>query len=141
MAEAKTKPTAVSVEKHIAAIVNEQQRNEAQALVVLMRRVTQQKPVMWGPSIIGFGSYHYKYASGREGDSVLAGFAVRKSEFAIYLVAGFDAQESLLARLGRHKMATACFYIRRLSDVDAEVLETIVARSVAEIQRRYPAPG
>lgn len=140
MAEAKTKPTAVSAEKHIAAIVNEQQRNDARILVELMRRVTQQPPTMWGPSIIGFGSYHYKYASGHEGDSVLVGFAVRKSEFSIYLMAGFEDRESLLARLGPHKMAKACLYIKRLTDVDVEVLETIVTRSVAEIKRRYPSP-
>ena len=87
MAELKTKPTKASVEKHIAAIAKEEQRNDAQALVALMRRITRQEPRMWGPSIVGFGSYHYKYASGHEGDSALAGFAVRKSEFAIYVVA------------------------------------------------------
>lgn len=140
MAEAKTKPTGVSVEKHIACLPNEQLRSDAQTLVAMMRRVTKQEPKMWGPSIVGFGSYHYKYASGHEGDSALAGFAARKSEFAIYLVAGFEGQEELLAKLGKHKTAKACLYIRRLADVDLKVLEKLVARSVAEMKRRYPSP-
>jgi hypothetical protein len=140
MAELKTKPTKVSVEKHIAAIANDEQRNDAQALVALMRRVTKQEPKMWGPSIVGFGSYHYKYASGHEGDSALAGFAVRKSEFAIYILAGFDGQETLLAKLGKHKAAKACLYIKRLSEVDVTVLEKLVAHSVEEIKSRYPSP-
>ena|SRR5688572_20823451 len=140
MAEPKTKPTNLSVEKHIAAIANELQRKDAQALVALMRRVTKQEPKMWGPSIVGFGSYHYKYASGHEGDSALAGFAVRKSEFSIYIAAGFDGQENLLAKLGKHKTAKACLYIKRLSDLDLKVLEKLVAHSVAEMKRRYPHP-
>ena len=131
MAEAKTKPTGVSVEKHIAALANEEQRSDAQVLVALLRQVTKQEPKMWGPSIIGFGSYHYKYASGHEGDSALAGFAARKHEIAIYIVAGFDGQEDLLAKLGKHKTAKACLYIRRLADIDLKVLEMLVARSVA----------
>jgi hypothetical protein len=86
----KTKPTDVSAESHIAAVANEEQRNDAQTLVALMRRVTKQEPRMWGPSIVGFGSYHYKYASGHEGDSALAGFAVRGSELVVYISAGFE---------------------------------------------------
>jgi hypothetical protein len=140
MAEPKTKPTGVSVEKHIAALANEELRSDAQALVALMRRVTGQEPKMWGPSIVGFGSYHYRYASGHEGDSALAGFAARKSEFAIYIVAGFEGQEDLLAELGKHKTAKACLYVKRLADVDLKVLEKLVARSVAEMKRRYPSP-
>jgi hypothetical protein len=141
MAETKTKPTGASVEKHIAALANEQLRSDAQALVALMRRVTGQEPKMWGPSIVGFGSYHYRYASGHEGDSARAGFAARKSEFAIYIVVGFEGQEDLLAKLGKHKTAKACLYVKRLADVDLKVLEKLVARSVAEMKRRYPSPG
>jgi hypothetical protein len=140
MAEPKTKPTGVSVEKHIAALANEEQRRDARALVALMRQVTEQEPQMWGPSIVGFGSYHYKYASGHEGDSALAGFASRKSEFAVYIVAGFEGQEDLLAKLGKHRTAKACLYIKRVADVDLNVLEKLVARSVAETKRRYPSP-
>jgi Domain of unknown function (DU1801) len=134
----KTKPTEVSAESHIAAIANEEQRNDAQTLVALMRRVTKQEPRMWGPSIVGFGSYHYKYASGHEGDSALAAFAVRGSELVVYIAAGFEGRDVLLAKLGKHKTGKVCVYIRRLANVDLKVLETLVARSVAETKRRYP---
>ena len=134
----KTKPTEVSAESHIAAIANEEQRNDAQTLVALMRRVTRQEPMMWGPSIVGFGSYHYKYASGHEGDSPLTGFAVRGSELVIYIAAGFEGRDDLLAKLGKHKTGKVCVYIRRLANVDLKVLEKLVARSVADTKRRYP---
>lgn len=138
MSELKTKPTEVSVESHIAAIANEEQRSDARTLVALMRRVTKQEPIMWGPSIVGFGSYHYKYASGHEGDSALAGFAVRGSELVVYTAPDFDGREVLLAKLGKHKTGKGCVYIRRLANVDLKVLETLVSRSVAETKRRYP---
>jgi hypothetical protein len=137
----KTKPTEVSAESHIAAIANEEQRNDAQTLVALMRRVTKQEPRMWGPSIVGFGSYHYKYASGHEGDSALAAFAVRGSELVVYIAAGFEGRDVLLAKLGKHKTGKVCVYIRRLANVDLKVLETLVARSVADTKRRYPQPN
>jgi Domain of unknown function (DU1801) len=134
----KTKPTEVSAESHIAAIANEEQRNDAQTLVALMRRVTKQEPRMWGPTIVGFGSYHYKYASGHEGDSALAAFAVRGSELVVYIATGVEGRDVLLAKLGKHKTGKVCVYIRRLANVDLKVLETLVARSVAETKRRYP---
>jgi hypothetical protein len=137
----KTKPTEVSVESHIAAVANEEQRNDAQTLVALMRRVTKQEPRMWGPSIVGFGSYHYKYASGHEGDSALAAFAVRGSGLVVYIEADFEGRDVLLAKLGKHKTGKVCVYIRRLANVDLKVLETLVARSVAETKRRYPQPN
>ena len=93
---------------------------------------------MWGPSIVGFGSYHYKYASGHEGDSALAAFAVRRSELVVYIAAGFEGRDVLLAKLGKHKTGKVCVYIRRLANVDLKVLETLVGRSVAETKRRYP---
>lgn len=138
MSEPKTKPTEVSAESHIAAITNEEQRNDAQTLVALMRRVTGQEPKMWGPSIVGFGSYHYKYASGHEGDSPLAGFAVRGSELVVYIAAGFEGRDVLLAKLGKHKTGKVCVYIRRLANVDLTLLETLVARSIVETKCRYP---
>ncbi len=138
MSAPKTKPTEVSVESHIAAIANEEQRNDARTLVALMRRVTRQEPRMWGPSIVGFGSYHYKYASGHEGDSALAAFAVRGSELVVYTAAEFEGRDVLLARLGKHRTGKVCVYIRRLANVDLKVLETLVARSVAETKRLYP---
>ena len=138
MSVPKTKPTDVSAESHIAAIANEEQRNDAQTLVALMRSVTKQEPRMLGPSIVGFGSYHYKYASGHEGDSALAAFAVRGRELVVYTEASFEGRDVLLAKLGKHKTRKVCVYIRRLADVDLKVLETLVARSVAETKRLYP---
>ena len=138
MSEPKTKPTEVSAESHIAAITNEEQRSDAQTLVALMRRVTGQEPMMWGPSIGGFGSYHYEYPSGHEGDSALAGFAVRGRELVVYIAPGFEGRDALLAKLGKHKTGKVCVYIRRLANVDLKVLETLVGRSVAEMKRRYP---
>ena len=137
MSELKTKPTNVSAESHIAAITNEEQRSDAQKLVALMRRVTRQKPVMWGPSIVGFGSYHYKYASGHEGDSALTGFAVRGRELVVYIAQGFEGRDALLAKLGKHRTGKVCVYIRRLADIDLKILETLVARSIADTKRRY----
>ena len=136
----KTKPTKVSAESHIAAIANEEQRNDAQRLVALMRKVTEQEPRMWGPSIVGFGSYHYEYASGHEGDSPLAGFAARGRELVVYIAAGFEGRDLLLGKLGEHKTGKVCVYIRRLAKVDLKILEKLVSRSVAEMKRRYPQP-
>lgn len=141
MSVPKTKPTEVSAESHISAIANEEQRNDAQTLVALMRRITKQEPKMWGPSIVGFGSYHYKYASGHEGDSALTGFAVRGRELVLYIAADFEGRDLLLAKLGKHKTGKACVYIRRLANVDLKVLETLVVRSVAETKCRYPQPN
>ena len=138
MSVLKTRPTEVSVESHIAAIANEEQRNDARRLVALMRKVTRQEPRMWGPSIVGFGSYHYKYASGHEGDSALAAFAVRGRDLVVYTEAEFEGRDLLLARLGEHKTGKVCVYIRRLANVDLKVLEKLVARSVAETESRYP---
>jgi hypothetical protein len=142
MAENKTKATRASVDDHLAAIEDDTRRQDCEALARLMARATKEPPVMWGTSIVGFGSYHYRYESGREGDSCLVGFSSRKGDISVYLLAGFPGREELLARLGRYKMAKACLYLRRLSDVDLQVLELLVAGSVAEVKRRYgPTPG
>jgi hypothetical protein len=134
----KTRPTKVSAASHIAAIANEEQRNDARRLVVLMRKVTKQEPRMWGPSIVGFGSYHYKYASGHEGDSALTGFAARGRELVVYIAESFEGRDALLAKLGEHRTGKVCVYIRRLADVDLKVLEKLVARSMADTKSRYP---
>ena len=134
----KTKPTKVSVESHVAAIANEEQRCDAETLLALMRRVTGQEPVMWGPTIVGFGSYHYKYASGHEGDSALTGFAARGRELVVYIAPDFEGRDALLAKLGKHRTGKVCVYIRRLGDVDLKVLETLIRRSVADTKHRYP---
>ena len=141
MAATKTKPTKVSAASHIAAIANEEQRKDARTLVALMRKVTGQSPKMWGPTIVGFGSYHYKYDSGHEGDSALTGFAVRGRDLVVYTAPSFEGRDALLARLGKHKTGKVCVYIRRLADVDLKVLETLLARSVADTRRRYPSAG
>ncbi len=138
MAEAKTKPTPASVEQYIAAIADSGRRAEAESLLKLMRRATRQVPVMWGPGIVGFGRYKYSYASGRSGESCATGFAARKGDISVYLVAEGPSQQELLARLGKHKMGKACLSIKRLAEVDLEVLEQLVAESYAEVHRRHP---
>ena len=140
MSELKTKPTKVSVARHIAAIANEEQRKDAKRLVVLMRKATRQKPKMWGPSIVGFGSYHYKYASGHEADSALAGFAARGRELVVYIAESVEGRDVLLAKLGEHRTGKVCVYIRRLANVDLKVLEKLITRSIADTKRRYPQP-
>jgi hypothetical protein len=139
LAENKTKATDASVERHLAAIENEAVRADCQALAALMTRWTREAPKMWGPTIVGFGSYHYRYESGREGDACATGFAARKNEIAIYLMAEGTGQDALLARLGKHRMGKACLYIRRLSDIDTSVLEKLVKGSLTELRRRYGA--
>lgn len=133
----KTLPTGISVVAHLEAIADSQRRNDCQALVEMMRRVTGAEPLMWGSSIVGFDSYHYVYDSGREGVAPATGFASRSREISVYLTASFDGQRDLLNKLGRHRMGKACLYIRRLSDVDLEVLETLIAESYRAIKLRY----
>ena len=141
MAEAKTKPTSASVEEYLASKASPEQLADCKVLMALLRKVTKQSPKMWGPSIVGYGSYSYKYESGRTGESCLTGFAVRGKEFVIYLVAESQEQQSFLAKLGKHKMGKACLYFKRLADLDARVLESLVTESVAEVERRHAVPG
>jgi len=137
MAENKTKPTGASVKSYLAAIEDKDRRKDCEALSKLMTKATKQPPKMWGTSIVGFGSYHYKYESGREGDSCLTGFASRKGDLSIYLVGDFPGQKALLSKLGKHKMGKGCLYVRRLSEVDLKVLEQLIIGSVAERKRHY----
>jgi len=136
MAENKTKPTDASVEDYIASRGNEEQRSDCLKLMALLKKVTRQPPKMWGPSIVGFGSYRYSYESGRTGEAPLAGFAIRGRELVIYLAEQAE-RKALLAKLGPHKMAKTCLYFKRLADLDRSVLEKLVADSVAEMRRRY----
>ena len=138
MAEAKTQPTAVPVAEYLAGIADPSRRADCEFLVGLMRRVTGAEPVMWGAGIVGFGRYRYHYASGHSGEWPLTGFAARKGDLSVYLVAEGANQSERLARLGRHKMGKSCLYIRRLTDVDPDLLEQLVHASVAEVRRRYP---
>jgi hypothetical protein len=137
MAENKTKMTEASVDGYLAAIQDESRRKDCEALSALMAKATQQPPKMWGTSIVGFGSYHYKYESGREGDSCLVGFSSRKGDITLYLVASFPGQQELLAKLGKHKLGKGCLYIRKLSDVDTGVLEQLVSGAAAQRQRNH----
>jgi len=137
MAENKTKPTGASVEDYIAARGSEQQRADCRELIALLKKATRQQPRMWGPSIVGFGSYRYTYESGHAGEAPLTGFAIRGRQLVIYLVPEQDEQKSLLSRLGPHQMTKSCLYFKRLADLDRSVLQKLVTVSVAEVRRRY----
>jgi hypothetical protein len=137
MNENKTQATTASVADHIAAIADEAQRKDCKTLVSLMKKLTGKQPKLWGPTIVGFGSYHYRYESGREGDAPLAGFAARGREIVIYLLAGSKAQEGLFAKLGKHRRTKSCLYIRRLADVNLTIVEALVRDSIDELRRRY----
>ncbi len=139
MAEIKTKATGVRVAGYLAKIANDQRREDCEALVRLLKKITKHQAKMWGPSIVGFGKYHYKYESGHEGDMCIAGFASRKPDLTIYLFPVFPEKETLLKKLGKHKTGKGCLYIRKLEDVDTGVLEKLIAGSIAEVRRRYPS--
>lgn len=137
MAGNKTKATQASVAAYIAAIRDDARRADCEALIALMTKATTFEATMWGTSIVGFGSYHYVYESGREGDSCLVGFSSRKGDISIYLVGNFPERDGLLAVLGKHKVAKACLYIRKLDDVDTKVLHKLVVASVAARKSRH----
>ena len=138
MAENKTKPTKVSVSAYIDALTDRTKRQDAKALVKLMQSAAGERPKMWGPSIIGFGSYHYTYESGREGDMPLISFSPRKAATVLYIMTGFDGADKLLAKLGKHTGGKACLYVKKLADVDQKVLEALIVKSVAAMRERYP---
>lgn len=138
MSDLKTRPTGASVEAFIDAVEHPRRREDARTLLELMHRVTGEEPVMWGPSIVGYGSYHYRYASGQEADWPVVGFSPRKQNLSIYIMTGFEASDALLSRLGKHKTGKSCLFVNKLADVDLEVLETLVRASVAEMKRMYP---
>ena len=131
MAENKTKSTKASVAEFIDAIPDQTKRADAKTLVKLMQSATGEKPKMWGPSIIGFGSLHYVYDTGREGDMPLIGFSPRKAATVLYSTTAFSGAEALLAKLGKYTTGKGCLYIKKLADVDQKVLETLITKSVA----------
>ncbi|MCU0231699.1 MAG: DUF1801 domain-containing protein [Acidobacteria bacterium] len=137
MAELKTKKTDASVDDFIAAVEDEQRRKDCKAVMAIMKRVTKASPKMWGTNIVGYGSYHYKYASGQEGDWPLTGFSPRKQNLTLYIMAGFDDYPELMAKLGKYKTGKSCLYLKRLSDIDTAVLEKLVAASVKDMRERY----
>ncbi len=137
MAQNKTKPTSASVKDYIASRANAQQRSDCRELIALFKKVTRHPPRMWGPSIIGYGSYRYTYESGRTGEAPLAGFAIRGRELVVYLVPEGEEQRSLLSKLGKHRLGKSCLYFKQLADLDRSALERLVVGSVASIRRRY----
>lgn len=137
MSELKTRPTALSVDAFIDAVDDEHKRTDCRVVAELMAEITGAEGVMWGSSIVGFGDYHYRYASGREGDSFEAGFSPRKRALTIYVMAGFAEYDDLLRRLGKHTTGKSCLYVKRLADVDLDVLRELLTRSVAFIRAKY----
>ncbi len=138
MAETKTKPTQISVEAFIDAVENPVRRDDAKEVCAMLERITGESPKMWGPSIIGFGSYHYKYDSGHEGDMCRLGFSPRKAELVLYVLTEDPGQTEKLTRLGKHKTGKSCLYIKKLADVDMGVLEEITRTALAHMDARYP---
>lgn len=138
MPENKTKPTAASIADYVAARANEQQRKDCAVLMALLKKITRQAPKMWGPSIVGYGSYKYTYESGRTGEAPLAAFAIRGRELVVYLMADSDRQKALLAKVGKHKFTKCCLYFKQLADLDQAVLEQLVVGSIADTKQLYP---
>jgi hypothetical protein len=134
----KTQPTKASVTKFLNNIEHETRQADGKRLLTLFKEITGEKPVMWGDSIVGFGQYHYKYASGREGDFLMTGFSPRKSNLSLYVMDGFKQRDQLLAKLGKHKTSVACLYINKLSDVDESVLKQLIQKSYEHMQKTYP---
>jgi hypothetical protein len=139
--ELKTKPTAASVEAFLAKVPNEQRRADGYAALALLKKATGAEPKMWGPSIIGFGTYHYKYESGREGDMCVTGFSPRGTATVFYVMGGAPEDDPLFARLGKFKIGKSCVYVNRLSDIDLGVMEKIIVKSVAYMKKTYKTNG
>ena len=137
-AEAKTLPTDASPADFVAAVEHPTRRADAETLCAMMSAISGEPPVMWGPSIIGFGRYHDRYDSGRDGDFLRIGFSPRKANLVLYLNPGFEGREDLLARLGKFRTSVACLYVNKLADVDLDVLRDLIAASWDEMGRRYP---
>jgi len=138
MAEMKTQRNKGDVEAFLNDVADERKRRDSFKILDLMKDVTESEPEMWGDSIVGFGSYHYKYASGREGDWFLAGFSPRKQDLTLYIMSGFEGYEQLLGKLGKHKTGKSCLYIKKLEDIDLGVLRELVSRSVGHMEQTNP---
>lgn len=135
MAELKTKRNAGDVEAFLSSVPDERKREDSFTILDLMQQATGKEPEMWGDSIIGFGSYHYKYKSGREGDWFLTGFSPRKQNLTLYIMSGFDEYDQLLSKLGKHSTGKSCLYIKKVEDVDVDVLKELVQKSVDHMER------
>jgi hypothetical protein len=134
----KTKPTVVSVDEFLEAVPDPVRREDGKKVRAMMERITGEPAKMWGPSIIGFGSYHYKYDSGHEGDMCRLGFSPRKAELVLYVLTESEGQAALLARLGKHRTSKSCLYIKRLGDVDEGVLEALTVHALDHMNEKYP---
>jgi hypothetical protein len=138
MAEQKTKPTEQSVDGFLSKVSDEKVRDDCYALVKLMSKATGSPPKMWGPTIVGFGNYHYRYDSGHEGDACLTGFSPRKQNITVYVMPGFNQHADLLEKLGKHKAGKGCLYIKKLEDINSTVLENLIKQSVNFLKTKYP---
>lgn len=138
MAKNKTTETAVSVTDFLSKIENEQRRNDSFELIEMLKKLTGFEPKMWGPSIIGFGSYHYKYESGHEGDAPLAAFSPRKESLVLYFATTFENRDALLSQLGKHKSSKACIYVKKLDDIDRKIFEKMTINSMDSVTKLYP---
>src|SRR5580704_325242 len=138
MAELKTKPNEVSVAGFLAK-TDDDTRKDCYTLVALMEKITGEKAKMWGPAIVGFGQYHYKYASGHEGDICKVGFSPRKGNLSLYVLAGAEGQSALLAGLGKHKAGKGCLYIKKVSDINLEVMETMMKNTMKYLENKFKA--
>jgi len=136
MAELKTKPSKASIEKFLNSVKDEKKRSDSYKILELMKKITKEEPVMWGPSIIGFGTYHYKYASGREGDFFITGFSPRKQNLTLYIMSGFKKYPELMKKLGKSKTGSSCLYINKLEDVDVKVLKELITESVKYMRQK-----
>lgn len=135
MTDLKTKPTDQSVDDFLKKVENPRRREDSFKILKLMKEITQEEPVMWGNSIVGFGSYHYKYASGREGDWLTTGFSPRKQALTLYIMDGFEKYDPLLKKLGKHKTGMSCLYIDKLDDVNIPVLKELISESVKYVKK------
>jgi len=135
MAELKTKRNKGNVEAFLSSVADEKKKQDSFTILELMQQVTGKEPEMWGDSIVGFGSYHYKYASGREGDWFVTGFSPRKQNLTLYIMAGFDEYDQLLSKLGKHSIGKSCLYIKKVEDVDMDVLKELVKKSVEHMEK------
>ena len=136
MSENKTKPTSQSVKHFLESVEHKVRQADAQTLLKMFKEITGEKAVMWGESIVGFGTYHYKYETGREGDMPMTGFSPRKANLSLYVMDGFDGRDALLAKLGKHKTSIACLYINKLVDVDEKVLRSLIKKSYQHMKKK-----
>ena len=136
MAELKTKVSKASVNNFLNSVKDEQKRKDSFKILEMMKKITKEEPKMWGPSIVGFGKYHYKYESGHEGDMCIAGFSPRKEALTIYILPGFEKYDSLMKKLGKYKTGKSCLYIRRLEDIDTKVLTELISESYKYMKQK-----